>query len=535
MGKNKKHKKGNKSQGESSESPIQYPQPPPQPQFPFDLHEFMPRPQGPAPDPSNITLESVLAGFNEIVDEIWDAEKQESKDSQSKGVKKKKTKKKTLSGTSSQVTLASPDATTEPEPEPALGPALTIASTPALGATGTIEIPVETSNQAAMLLRSRDLHSESIFPVYEGFHGLYDQHILTYQSNDFVVHGFDTSQKTILMCKAYDFTLIDWLKTKKNHSHWDTRHTVWNSSEVKKLNQVDDIIGWDCRRLSEDTRLVIESMLKAVMRLHENEEYHGFLHHVENFLFKKEIDQRGGIRTAMLECILVYQNTSAGDKEDGKSIERDLMRLSGVIFDMILEGEELTRELKHLQMLMGDFRNLKANRQLIADHPSIWFWERQFFFYEWVWMKIHHREEQYIEDVSSNFTLFEMSENPKLGFLNDYQETVASSIILMLKSLGDVKDWHANLSEGTLLNRIQKGRFLNEDSYTILGFLRVTHFHYMDKRLIGDKAAPDKYYLLDSDNHDYHNDQFIEVLTSETFPMFLVRVYTGLCGIGVFM
>ena len=59
-------------------------------------------------------------------------------------------------------------------------------------------------------------------------------------------------------------------------------------------------------------------------------------------------------------------------------MDKHMMHLSGVIFDVILGIKELTYELDHFRKLMGNFQNIEVNRKLIANHPCLWFWERQF-------------------------------------------------------------------------------------------------------------------------------------------------------------
>lgn len=71
-----------------------------------------------------------------------------------------------------------------------------------------------------------------------------------------------------------------------------------------------------------------------------------------------------------------------------KSMELDMMRLDGVIFNQILGGFELTKELENLRTTMKK-HNIKGFSFVIRNHPSLWHWSTRFNFYELVFKNTH--------------------------------------------------------------------------------------------------------------------------------------------------
>ncbi|KAI7998983.1 hypothetical protein LOK49_LG10G00425 [Camellia lanceoleosa] len=258
----------------------------------------------------------------------------------------------------------------------------------------------------------------------------------------------------------------------------------------------------------------------------QRKEFHGSLDCVQNYGLRFVRNYVGEEETQTVEVILLYRsskpNTTIKPSEfDGsvvnEGIKQDMADVCTVIFDKILKVEnlEVAEDLKHLHKLMGDnacIKTISGVRWFIASHPSLWHWRSKLHFFGKVW-------NEYIQGQCK----------PKSLVLNSVSVTIDTAIRLV----SCATDWQTRIPANTPFEKLIKHR--NASVYRnrpmdLLCFVRDFLGHINDKDEFGKKM-----YIDEAVEGYYSNEQCVEKMIGDIFPLFLVEFYKELSQLNFFV
>ena len=304
------------------------------------------------------------------------------------------------------------------------------------------------------------------------------------QLSRYIVHKHNLDH--VLTHKKYEKTLQQWLA--ENDDNWCETYR-----------------GWGVNRPKEDARKIIQGILNAVYKLHQNKSFHGFLHHPENFAMDSDELVIGGVHKEIKHISLIHANLKCNPFDcpsgDGDpklvGMKNDIRAMSKVIFDQILRWDHTTsypKDLNHLHSLLhadGDSFDWKS----IVNHPSLWHWESRFSYIGSVWAFYQHRD-----DITQGIM--------NIGF----------------SDINVCRNWNQIVLSNSVLRSIYKYNRYGQKTRDLLRYLRNARFHYKD--YCYDEQGTKRYlHIKEEEEDDYLTEQFIELKTTEIDELFLVNLY----------
>lgn len=303
----------------------------------------------------------------------------------------------------------------------------------------------------------------------------------------YIVYKHNLEKNHVLTHKKYEITLKEWLV--KNSYNWSTRYK-----------------GWGVNRPTEKARKIIQGILNAVHKLHKNRSFHGFLHHLENFVMDSDELVIGGYHKKIKHISLIHANVKGGrsvaNLEAG--MKNDIQAMSNVIFDEILKGESdafYPPDLKNLHCLLQNATSNTNELGYIVNHPSLWHWKSRFSYIVSVYMDYQHADPKAREQMTKDLNWITVKGWRQRVALETQTPTPLGKIFLQ-KSYGD-------------------------STYDLLRYLRNAHVHYKEnKRDSNGKFIEGEYIYIDRKTEgDYLNEKFFELKTNKIGGLFLVDLY----------
>ncbi|XP_021685613.2 uncharacterized protein LOC110668593 [Hevea brasiliensis] len=326
-----------------------------------------------------------------------------------------------------------------------------------------------------------------------------------------------TQMKNICVNESYDCNLEEWLIKHNTDARWSSKHHTWNLDPTKAS------INWNLEWPTLETVQLVQGMITAVIEFHDKNGIHGYLHNHKNFLLKFGIKCYLGAHVRdIIKVFIVHDDKS--EKKNGdfkeKSKNADVTELASMICYTILgkEMQELPSDWINLidsvnMLYMIDKQKNVIPVEFVKNHPALWPWRRRFMFYEECWVQATHRTTD--RHISQGQT----------DYICNWVENIALSIKFV--------DWSSTIPVDTPMRRLfndmcGRSRLKTNNGYDLLHFLRIFHHHYCDR----DKSQ--NLIVHQTDSKNYEEDEFIEIVTTQCFPLFLVTMYKILCTYDLF-
>lgn len=310
----------------------------------------------------------------------------------------------------------------------------------------------------------------------------------------YIVHKHNLEKNHVLTHKIYEITLKQWLV--ENSNNWSTCYKRWGVNRPK-----------------ENARRIIQGILNAVHKLHKNGSFHGFLHHLENFVMDSDELVIGGYHREIIHISLIHANVESGrsvcrsgDGNPEVGMKNDIQAMSNVIFNEILKGEPDTSyppDLKNLYSLLQNATPTTVEWGDIVNHPSLWHWKSRVSYIVSVCMYYEHAGPNTKRDMTEKFNII------------------------------NVKGWKQRIPfENPLRKILEENRYGNYSACELLRYLRNAHVHYKEyKRDSNGKVLKGDYKYIDLKTEgDYLNGKFFELKTNEIDGLFLVQLYDMMRG-----
>ena len=317
---------------------------------------------------------------------------------------------------------------------------------------------------------------------------------LIYDSCHYIVHKHNLEMNHVLTHKKYEKTLQQWLD--ENDDNWCETYRDWGVNRPK-----------------EDARKIILGILNAVYKLHQNESFHGFLHHPENFAMDSDDLVIGGVHKEIIHISLIHANEKcnqfdrlSGDGNPQVGMKNDIQAMSKVIFNDILRWDDTTsypKDLQHLYSLLhvdGDSFDWKS----IVNHPSLWHWKSRFSYIGSVWAYYKHGDETTQRIMDAEFSNINVCES-----------------------------WKNSVLSNSVLGSIYKyaGNYYGQNTKDLLRYLRNARFHYIDY-YYDDRRRKRYRHIKEEKDYAYLDEQFIELKTTGIDELFLVELYPKMRDLG---
>ena len=292
-----------------------------------------------------------------------------------------------------------------------------------------------------------------------------------------IISRYNPQKCFVLTHREYTMTLKDWLESPQNKKKWCR---IYLMEKVYRPN--------------EEVRQILQGMLRAVYELHNDNSFHGYLFHPENFAIYDESVIGDDPKKIKRVCLIHgncefnqrYANPDSNAIEKGK--KNDMLAVLDVIFNKIIKYEpdlECPKDLLKLRELLSQQDVSPRGWKLIVNHPSLWHWKSRFSYIERVQQQLKHAKQSIRNSMRQEF--------------NNIQ----------------VQGWTQNIPPNTPLHNVFYFSRYSSTPEELLRYLRNLHVHYKD----GWRG-----------HQKYLRGEVIEHLATQVSELFLVDLYTIMCG-----
>lgn len=331
----------------------------------------------------------------------------------------------------------------------------------------------------------------------------YSLQSIMFTDNNIVISRHSSEFFSILNCNKYKFTLKEWLKDRKMKNNWDGKYGTWG-----------------VYRPEEQTRQIIEGMLRAVCELHSHGFSHGFLYKLENFAIQDTDLVIGGDHKKGKRVFLIGGNHELNVPTNNNTQQDDWLALSNVIFEQILgatdEEWRYPQDLQNLRNLLEQTNDVSSKKwELIANHPSFWHWKSRFVYPERVWM--------HYENANRNSHVYN---HMKDGF-NKINVSGWGNNIPNNSPLWSVYNFDPVLNT-CVDQRDQALKIYGDRALDLLRYHRNVRDHYR-QHMQKNQDHYRQHMQIHCYDTVFYDAQYVELKLTEISELFLVNLYNMMC------
>lgn len=292
---------------------------------------------------------------------------------------------------------------------------------------------------------------------------------------------------------------------------------------------------WGVWRPSEEAKLLIRELIRAVAEHHRKGHFHGGLKFLKNIAVKRKYKENNNEEIRAVEVTLTFGKIESGGPMNFiQGLENDIFDLSGIIFDKILGDKDIREYPKDLQDLHYMLQNASwavQNLYLIAEHTSLSHWKEKLGYLSRVRAAIKggsdKETKRKIEAVLRKLNI--SGEGDGRGKAPASRSRRKGKAICNKGNIGE-ESWHSKVPPGPFRKLMNdgNGKKYGNDIKQLIRFLRNVIEHLNEV-----KGGGGKKYIDHDTEGEYEDLQYVEHCISEAFPLLLVELYKGLYSDGV--